>query len=77
MLETLYGAGMRVSELINLDVNSINTDLGYVRCVGKGSKKIIPLGNQAILSLNAYLKGLEINYLKTLRICSFSKSTWS
>jgi integrase/recombinase XerD len=65
MLETLYGAGMRVSELINLDVNSINTDLGYVRCVGKGSKeRIIPLGNQAILSLNAYLKGARNKLLK-------------
>jgi len=65
MLETLYGAGMRVSELINLDVNSINTDLGYVRCVGKGSKeRIIPIGNQAILSLNAYLKGARNKLLK-------------
>lgn len=56
MLETLYGAGMRVSELLDLDLNSIDTELGYVRCMGKGSKeRIIPLGNQAILSLNAYL----------------------
>lgn len=68
MLETLYGAGMRVSELLNLDINSINTELGYVRCMGKGSKeRIIPLGNKAILSLNAYLKWGRNKLLKNPR----------
>lgn len=65
MLETLYGAGMRVSELLDLDLNSIDIELGYVRCMGKGSKeRIVPLGNQAILSINAYLNGGRNKLLK-------------
>ena len=56
MLESLYAAGMRVSELLSLDITSINIDLGYVRCMGKGSKeRVIPLGNKAITSLTTYL----------------------
>jgi len=56
MLELLYATGMRVSELIGLDVGDVNLRMGYVRCVGKGSKeRIIPMGRQAILHLEHYL----------------------
>ena len=39
MLELLYATGIRVSELINLDINNIDLKMGYARCMGKGSKK--------------------------------------
>ena len=57
ILELLYGAGLRVSELSNLELNNIELASRYVRCVGKGSKeRIIPIGEKAIKSIKKYLK---------------------
>lgn len=55
MLEVLYGSGLRVSELIGLNVGDID-ELGFVRCTGKGNKeRIIPLGGPGIKATNQYL----------------------
>ena len=44
MLEVLYASGLRVSEMINLDVRDVNIDEQYLRCMGKGSKeRVVPL----------------------------------
>ena len=57
MLELLYASGMRVSELVSLDVEDANLDAGYVRCRGKGDKeRLIPIHQQAIDCLKAYLE---------------------
>lgn len=57
ILELLYGTGMRVSELISLDVDDIDLELGIVRCYGKGSKeRIIPLGSYSKQALQDYLQ---------------------
>ncbi len=57
MLELLYGAGLRVSELVSLDLGSCNFDAGFVRCIGKGNKeRIVPLGRTASAALGRYLK---------------------
>lgn len=54
MLELLYATGIRVSELINLDIDDINTELGFIRC-NKGSReRMIPIGSISIAALNEY-----------------------
>jgi integrase/recombinase XerD len=56
MLELLYATGMRVSELVSLNLSDVNLSLGYVRCLGKGSKeRLIPIYPQAVESLKRYL----------------------
>ena len=55
ILELFYASGMRVSELINLKLDSINLEVGYVRCIGKGRKeRIIPVGKRAREALGKY-----------------------
>lgn len=56
MLETLYAAGLRVSELVGLTISQLNRDAGFVRVMGKGSKeRLIPLGEEAGEWLSRYL----------------------
>jgi integrase/recombinase XerD len=56
MLELLYATGMRVSELVSLDLADIDTEGGYVRCFGKGHKeRLIPIHRQAALAVKEYL----------------------
>jgi len=57
ILELLYSSGLRVSELVGLNVNQLDSDLGIVRVMGKGRKeRIVPVGVKAIDALKAYLK---------------------
>ncbi len=56
MLETMYGSGLRVSELVGLQLGQINTNLGLVRLVGKGSKeRVVPVGEEAQYWIGRYL----------------------
>lgn len=65
MLELLYATGIRVSELVSLDVGNINMEEGYLRCLGKGSKeRIIPIGQVAIHFTRAYLLGARVKLIK-------------
>ncbi|MDD2679816.1 MAG: site-specific tyrosine recombinase XerD [Candidatus Omnitrophica bacterium] len=65
ILETLYATGMRVSEAVNLKKDNVNLDIGFLRCIGKGSKeRVIPLGKKAIASIQRYL---EISRPKLLK----------
>ena len=56
LLEVLYGSGVRVSELVGLDLTSIDLTAGTARVLGKGNKeRIVPLGREARAALEAYL----------------------
>ena len=56
LLELLYGTGMRVSELIAIDLADLHLTMGFVRVFGKGSKeRIVPLGRSAIDACTNYL----------------------
>jgi integrase/recombinase XerD len=57
LLEVLYATGLRVSELIGLRLDGIDLQVGFVRCMGKGSKeRIVPLGEPAGDAVEAYLR---------------------
>lgn len=57
MLETLYGLGLRVSELISLRISSIWTEQGFVSVIGKGDKqRLVPLGGMARDAISDYLE---------------------
>ncbi len=57
MLEIVYATGMRVSELVQLPLNQVNLEGGYVLLYGKGSKeRVVPLGGEAIKWVTRYLK---------------------
>ncbi|MBI2851380.1 MAG: site-specific tyrosine recombinase XerD [Chloroflexi bacterium] len=57
MLSLLYASGMRVSELISLNVGDVDTQEDFVRCFGKGHKeRLIPIARKASLAVQEYLK---------------------
>ena len=57
IIETLYGCGLRVSELINLEINKLFLDEEYVVITGKGNKeRIVPISPTAIHEINLYLE---------------------
>ncbi len=67
MLELLYAAGLRVSELINLKLQDINLEAGFVRVFGKGSKeRIVPIGRIAINKTDEYIKTKRPQLLKNI-----------
>jgi integrase/recombinase XerD len=56
MLHTMYASGLRVSELVNLELGDVNLDEGFISALGKGSKRrIVPLGAHARAALASYL----------------------
>lgn len=65
MLELLYASGIRVSELVSLDVNDFNPEVGFLRCRGKGKKdRIVPIGSMSINSVQDYLQKCRSKLVK-------------
>ena len=59
MLEVMYATGIRVTELIDLDVDDVNLDVGVLRCVSGKKSRIIPLYPAALKALGAYLRDVR------------------
>jgi len=59
MLELLYATGIRVSELISLDMDDLNLAAGFIRCASRGKERIIPLYHGAIKALQDYTRDIR------------------
>jgi integrase/recombinase XerD len=63
MLELLYATGIRVSELISLNVSDVSLDGGFIKCTNKDKERIIPLYPAAIKALSDYIKDIRPNMI--------------
>ncbi len=62
MLETLYSSGLRVSELVNLKLNNVYFDVGFLRILGKGSKeRLVPIGKTAMKYVKMYIEDVRVH----------------
>ncbi|GAA0188071.1 site-specific tyrosine recombinase XerD [Fulvivirga kasyanovii] len=62
MLEVLYSSGLRVSELIDLRLTNIYTDIGFLRIIGKGNKeRLVPVGRDALKYLKIYIDDVRVH----------------
>lgn len=69
MLELLYASGIRVSELVSLNLDDLNLGMGFIRCIGKGSKeRIVPVGRIALEWLDRYIQTARLKLLGEHRI---------
>lgn len=59
MLEVMYATGIRVTELINLDLDDVNLEGGSIRCAGQKKSRLIPLYADALRALTTYLKDVR------------------
>jgi len=67
ILETLYGCGLRVSELVNLKISNIYFDEEFIKVVGKGNKeRLVPISRSALKQINIYLNQVR-NHLSIAR----------
>ena len=65
MLQLLYATGLRVSELVSVQLSELNTEMGVVRTVGKGQKtRLVPVGRSALDAIEAYTSGFRRSILK-------------
>ena len=70
MLELMYSSGLRVSELINLELSDIDLNNNYVRCFGKGSKeRIVPIGEYSSKYLSIYIN----EYRDSMKKCYYTE----
>lgn len=66
ILELFYASGMRVSELSQMKLEDVNTQVGYVRCLGKGSKeRVIPIGAHSREAVKRYCEFARSKLLKS------------
>lgn len=59
MLELLYATGIRVSELIDLNVEDVNLPVGFIHCTGHSKERIIPLYPTAVKALREYMTSIR------------------
>jgi integrase/recombinase XerD len=62
ILETLYSCGLRVSELVNLKISNLYTDVGFIKVLGKGDKeRLVPIGRSAIKYIAVYRHDIRVH----------------
>lgn len=62
ILETMYSCGLRVSELVNLKISNLYTDVGFIKVLGKGDKeRLVPIGRAAIKYIDIYRKDIRVH----------------
>lgn len=62
ILEVMYSCGLRVSEVVNLQLSNLYLDVGFIRVIGKGNKeRLVPVGSSAIKHLNIYRKNIRVH----------------
>lgn len=60
MLEVLYSSGLRVSELVDLKLNNVYNDIGFLRVIGKGNKeRLVPIGHDALKYMKIYTEEIR------------------
>lgn len=60
MLETLYSSGLRVSELVDLRLTNVFTDIGFLKIIGKGNKeRLVPIGKPALKHIRLYIEHIR------------------
>lgn len=67
MLELLYATGIRVTELIDLNLENLNLSAGFIRCVSKEKERIIPLYPAAVRALSDYVKNVRPQMVEDLQ----------
>ena len=63
MLETMYATGIRVTELIDLNIDDVNLDVGIIKCISGNKSRSIPLYPAALHALSAYISGIRAGML--------------
>ena len=66
MLEVMYATGMRVTELISLDVDDVNLDLGIIKCNSSKKSRAIPLYPMALRALSVYMRDIRDSMVSDL-----------
>lgn len=64
MLESLYATGIRVSELISLDVQDLNLSASFLRCRGRSKERVVPLYKGAVRAMAAYINDVRPQLLE-------------
>jgi integrase/recombinase XerD len=62
ILETMYSCGLRVSEVVNLQISCLYLDVGFIRVIGKGNKeRLVPIGSDAIKYIKLYKNNIRVH----------------
>src|SRR4051794_20351335 len=62
ILETMYSCGLRVSEIVNLQISCLYLDVGFIRVIGKGNKeRLVPIGSDAVKYIKLYRDSIRVH----------------
>lgn len=67
MLELLYATGIRVTEMVQLNLDDVNLDMGFIHCSAEGNERIIPIGKLCTEALAVYIKNARPLLMKSTK----------